>query len=170
LGPRPGWSTKKMLESPGWRANRAFMSRPPRRCAAFTLVELLVVVAIIAILAALAIPAAGTAINSAKKTAAKSLAGQIVTAIMSYESEYGALPSNSGTICGPALVGILCTSTDSVNNPRGIVFLEPMNWSSSKGGTNAKGICDPFSATNVYYVSLDTNYVYSQTNVSSAPR
>jgi len=126
---------------------------------AFTLIELLVVIAIIAILMGLLFPAAQNAINSAKKTTAKNQAVQIATAITAYEAEYGRLPNpSSGAItnAGPALVAMLCTTNDTTNNPRAIVFLDSAAWKNGKGGTNATGYCDPW--TNVYSVALDTDY------------
>jgi prepilin-type N-terminal cleavage/methylation domain-containing protein len=127
---------------------------------AFTLIELLVVIAIIAILAGLLFPAAQSALNSAKKTTAKNQIVQIATAITAYETEYGKLPSDQAyTNASPALVAMLCTTNDSVNNPRAIIFMEASSWKQGKGGTNSSGaFCDPFSNTNVYSVALDTNY------------
>ena len=130
----------------------------------FTLIELLVVIAIIAILAGLLFPAGQSAINAAKKTTAKNQVVQIATAITAYETEYGRLPTNSGTTVGPNLVAILCTSSNT-NNPRGLIFLEATAWKNGKGGTNSAGFCDPFSPTNVYSVALDTNYA----NIISVP-
>ena len=121
---------------------------------AFTLIELLVVISIIAILAGLLMPAAQNAINSAYKTTAKNQAVQIATAITAYETEYGSLPTNSGSNFGTALVSTLCTT----NNPRGLIFLDSSSWKKGKGGTNSIGYCDPFSASNSYFVALDTNY------------
>jgi hypothetical protein len=61
-------------------------------------------------------------------------------------------------------VAILC-STNSTNNPRGIIFLEAQAWKNGKGGTNSAGFCDPFSASSTYSVALDTSYA----NTISAP-
>ena len=134
---------------------------------AFTLIELLVVIAIIAILASLLMPAANSAINSAKKTTAKNQAVQIATAITAYETEYGRLPSDQTySSVNAALVNMLCTTNDTANNPRGLIFLEANIWKNGKGGTNANGFCDPFASTNVYHISLDTNYSNIQTGVA----
>ena len=127
---------------------------------AFTLIELLVVIAIIAILMGLLFPAAQSALNSAKKTTAKNQVIQIATAITAYETEYGRLPNFSATNMGGNGVGtgpgILCTTNDASNNPRGLIFLDSSTWKSGKGGTNTTGFLDPWS--NVYSVMLDTNY------------
>lgn len=144
--------------------------KPARQ--AFTLIELLVVIAIIAVLASLLMPAASNALNAAKKTTAKNQAVQIATAITAYEAEYGCLPAFTGTNMSPDNVAILC-STNNTNNPRGIIFMEAQAWKNGKGGTNAAGFCDPFSAKAVYSVALDTNYantitVPMQSNARSA--
>ena len=58
-----------------------------KKSAAFTLVELLVVISIIAILAGLLLPAVNGALESAKKTQGKSTAVQIAAAVSAYEME-----------------------------------------------------------------------------------
>ena len=131
----------------------------------FTLIELLVVIAIIAILAGLLFPAGQSALNSAKKTTAKNQCVQIATAITAYETEYGRLPNFSGSTLVLPNVGMLLAG-DTTNNPRGLNFIEVSIWKPGKGGTNASGFCDPFSSTNVYSVSLDTNYSNIQSNVA----
>jgi prepilin-type N-terminal cleavage/methylation domain-containing protein len=133
------------------------------RRAGFTLIELLVVIAIIAVLAGLLFPAASGALNSAKKTTAKNQAIQIATAITAYESEYGRLPSATGSNFDSAMVTMLCTTNDLSNNPRGIVFLEATSWKTGKGGTNSQGYADPFNANSIYSIALDTNYANSLT-------
>jgi prepilin-type N-terminal cleavage/methylation domain-containing protein len=137
------------------KANGVPSKTPSQKLQAFTLIELLVVIAIIAILAGLLFPAAQSALNSAKKTTAKNQVVQIATAITAYETEYGCLPTNSSGQMDSATVLELTT-----NNPRSISFLDVSSWKQGKGGTNASGaFCDPWS--NVYSVSLDTNYANS---------
>jgi prepilin-type N-terminal cleavage/methylation domain-containing protein len=133
-------------------------SKKKKPTGGFTLIELLVVIAIIAILAGLLIPAATSAQNSAKKTIAKNQAVQIATAITSYETEYGRLPNFSGSTLSLSNLAMLL-SGDAANNPRGQNFMEVSVWKPGKGGTNSSGFCDPFSATNIYQVALDNNYV-----------
>jgi len=124
----------------------------------FTLIELLIVIGIIAILAALLFPAGQVALNSAKKTTAKNQCVQIATEITAYETEYGRLPNFSGSNLSSSNLGMLLAG-DSSNNPRAITFIDTGAWRSGKGGTNTNGaFCDPFSATNIYQVVLDTNY------------
>ena len=132
---------------------------------AFTLIELLVVIAIIAILAGLLFPAAQSALNSAKKTTAKNQIVQIATAITAYETEYGCLPNttNMSSVGSGSLPYILCTTNDTVNNSRAIIFFDSSAWKSGKGGTNANGFLDPWS--NAYSVALDTNYANQLPNM-----
>jgi prepilin-type N-terminal cleavage/methylation domain-containing protein len=59
---------------------------------AFTLIELLTVIAIIAILMALLFPAIGSVRENAKKVQAKTDLQQIVTAVKAYNTEYGKYP------------------------------------------------------------------------------
>ena len=141
------------------RSSPSFRPKNIHPARGFTLIELLVVVAIIAILAGLLLPAGAKALDSAKKTTAKQQAVSIATAIAAYETEYGRLPNDQTySNVSPALVSMLCSSNDTNNNSRGLVFLEATSWKTGKGGTNSKGFCDPFSATAVYSVALDTNY------------
>ncbi len=59
---------------------------------AFTLIELLTVIAIIAVLMGLLFPAVLSVKESARKTQAKNDAAQIVTAVKAYNTEYGMYP------------------------------------------------------------------------------
>ena len=64
---------------------------------AFTLIELLTVIAIIAILAAMLLPALAAAKNAAKKAKAKTEIASLVTAVEGYDSDYGRFPVSSAT-------------------------------------------------------------------------
>ena len=123
-----------------------------KKSAAFTLVELLVVISIIVILAGLSFPAVNGALDSAKKTHAKSNAVQIAVAVTAYEMEYGKLPTLTGTTVNRDFMDIL-TGTNS----RGIVFLEAPAWKKGKGGTNDKGYCDPWDSNTPYSIALDND-------------
>ncbi|HEY5895377.1 MAG TPA: type II secretion system protein [Chthoniobacterales bacterium] len=105
---------------------------------AFTLVELLTVMAIIAILMGILFPTIGSALESAKKTQAKNDELQLVNAIKTYYTEYGKYPYDSAgaaptddtkTLTGATLAPVLAelraknTAATSIN-PRKIVFLE----------------------------------------------
>jgi prepilin-type N-terminal cleavage/methylation domain-containing protein len=66
------------------------------RLQAFTLVELLIVIAIIAILAAMLLPVISVAEQHAKKTQAKIECNTIGSAIQAYESDYSRMPVSGG--------------------------------------------------------------------------
>jgi prepilin-type N-terminal cleavage/methylation domain-containing protein len=78
----------------GDKRNRALRraSRATGHDSAFTLIELLTVIAIIAILAALLLPALAYAKTAAKKAQAKLQIGDLVTAIQKYDADYSRLP------------------------------------------------------------------------------
>lgn len=124
------------------------------RPAAFTLIELLIVIAIIAILAGLAFPAVQGALNSGRKAAARNEVVQIATAIKNYQLEYGRLPPSEGVI--PALLG----GESSDDNRRGITFLEAQM---AKGTPPRNGL-DPTrenyldSWGRAYIIELDEDY------------
>jgi prepilin-type N-terminal cleavage/methylation domain-containing protein len=103
----------------------------PRKSSAFTLIELLIVVAIIAILAGLAFPAMQGAMNSGRKAAARNDVVQIATAIKNYQLEYGRLPSSEG------IIATLLGGESSDENRRGITFLEAQT---AKGNPPRNGL------------------------------
>ncbi|MDR2844927.1 MAG: prepilin-type N-terminal cleavage/methylation domain-containing protein [Puniceicoccales bacterium] len=67
----------------------------PRR--AFTLIEILAVVAIIGLLAAILVPAISAAMRSAQKTVTKGTFAQWASAIASYKTTYGSYPPLNDT-------------------------------------------------------------------------
>lgn len=127
-----------------------------KKSAAFTLVELLVVISIIVILAGLSFPAVNGALDSAKKTHAKSNAVQIAAAVSAYDMEYGKLPTNSTGRVDADFMKIL-TGADTTYNSRSNVFLEAQAWKKGKGGTNSVGYCDPWSSNTPYSIALDND-------------
>ena len=81
----------------------------PRR-AAFTLIELLVVISIIAVLAGLLLPVVSKVTQNAYKVSAKSTETQIVSAINSFQTDYGQYP------VAPAVGG----AANNMDTPYGI--------------------------------------------------
>lgn len=130
---------------------------------AFTLVELLTVIAIIAILMGLLFPAIGIVQNQARKAEAKTACMNILAAVKAYQTEYGKYPNPKGATSGTPTPGdvivgdmtagkasedndelfnILRAKPVGVNlnhalNPRRLVFFEGKSVSNSdapKGG------------------------------------
>ncbi len=133
---------------------------------AFTLIELLIVIAILGILMSLLFPAVNSAIDSARKAQAKNDVTQIATAIVAYETEYGRLPvaTESASDVNSDLVNILTGATGNTNNPRKIAFLEVQAAKKGKSGTNSSGdFLDPWGGR--YKVIVDAN---NDNTISSA--
>ena len=133
-----------------------------RHSRAFTLIELLVVISVIAVLAALAFPAVNGAIDSARKTKAKSDVTQIVTAIKAYQTEYGKLPIYQGASDyqqnNDQLFNILrsISGLDGEQldlNPRRIPFIEIR-----PGKGNKDGLGTESSGAGVFYDPWGTPY------------
>jgi prepilin-type N-terminal cleavage/methylation domain-containing protein len=139
-----------------------------RRPAAFTLIELLIVIAIIAILAGLAFPALQGALNGGKKAQARNDVQQIAAAIRAFDLEYGRMPvsnvsnssdDNSGDFYTEDSKGIIkaLTAQDDTLNPRKIMFLEPRQAKNNKSGVAEDGtFYDPWGKS--YVIKLDSNY------------
>lgn len=130
-----------------------------REAEAFTLIELLIVVAIIGILASLAFPAVNGALQSSKKAQARNDVHQLAAAVKNYQAEYGRLPStqagSDSSVDNKTLIDAL-TTTNTLN-PRGIVFFEPKATKSKKGGLDSDGkYYDPWGKE--YNIQLDTSY------------
>jgi prepilin-type N-terminal cleavage/methylation domain-containing protein len=153
---------------------RRFPNLTTHRPEAFTLIELLIVIAIIAILAGLAFPAVQGALGSGKKAQARNDIAQLAAAVKSFQLEYGRMPvTGSRTTDWPDApnkdILTALTSSNEVN-PRGTVFFEPKQAKAGKGGLDAGIYKDPWGTA--YRFNLDTSYdnriiVNSQTNFTT---
>jgi prepilin-type N-terminal cleavage/methylation domain-containing protein len=163
-----------------------------RNRAAFTLIEMIVVMLIIATLTALFMGAATSAFDRARRTQAKNDVTQLVTAINAFYTEYGKYPVPSA-VAGDAFYGTLPTGVplptgcsnagtnnvlldilrgiDTTNNPRTIVFLSPggaKNTTPPRGGIVATGqpfagqYFDPWGSP--YAIEIDSGYDNQVTN------
>ncbi len=150
------------------------MSLPQKR-SAFTLIELLTVIAIIAILMGLLFPAMNSVKEAARKTQAKNDETQIVTAIKAYYTEYGKYPTNDTTDTvystnNNTVIDVLRNMTNGVTgntlNPRQILFLEApavKDPTTPKGGVTSAGVYyDPWGYT--YSLEMDADYNNQITN------
>lgn len=121
---------------------------PRRALRAFTLIELLTVIAIIAILMGLLFPAIGLVKEQANKARAKNDVSNIVTAVRAYNVEYGKYPSivesgkKTGTaedaVCGDASAGAEIGNSALFNTLRAIP--EGLNAEPVLHGRNPKKI------------------------------
>ena len=68
------------------------ISSRPSTSRGFTLIELLVVISIIAVLAGILLPVANSVLERAKRVDAKVTENSIITAVKSYQTEYGQYP------------------------------------------------------------------------------
>jgi len=134
------------------------MNRTKTKSTAFTLIELLTVVAIIAILVGLLFPAILIAIKNAEKAQAKEDEKHIEIAVRNFFTEYGRLPSAT---VGPdtptgtdnsSIINELIASNATLN-PKRITFLELPN---RKNARINGSFCDPWGQP--YSITLDTDY------------
>lgn len=94
---------------------------PPLRASAFTLVELLTVIAIIAILMGLLFPAIAAVKENGRRAEARNNVMQIVTAVKAYNTEYGKYPrvqedETTGAAAGDIAVGDTAANISVKNN------------------------------------------------------
>jgi prepilin-type N-terminal cleavage/methylation domain-containing protein len=139
---------------------------------AFTLLELLVVIAVIAVLAGLLFPAVQSVLERAKKVQAKNDLTQIVTAVNAFYTEYGRYPTNATSDAAAAYgPGNQSTNNSLLNelraqdsyslNTRQIVFISPANVkddNNPRSGINGAngGYYDPWGSE--YSIALDADY------------
>lgn len=133
---------------------------------AFTLIELLVVIAIIAVLMGLLFPAAGGAIDAAKKAQAKNDVVGICNAVRAYNTEYGSFPLVTGATdpeiksTNNGLMKVLL-GLDDTENPKKIVFMEiPPGKKAGAKTTNGlddqSNFRDPYGEE--YWIKYDGDY------------
>jgi prepilin-type N-terminal cleavage/methylation domain-containing protein len=101
------------------------MMSPTSRRRAFSLIELMVVVAIIALLITLASPILEKSLETGRRAQARTDAAQIAHALENYLSEYGKFPVESaGNVNSQDLMNTLAAVTKGdPNNPRSVTFL-----------------------------------------------
>lgn len=129
---------------------------------AFTLIELLTVIAIIGLLSAIIIPTVGSARVSAKRAKTKVVFSQWATAMEQFRQEYGYYPQIdngtgkivlarfAGALTGKAVDGTAATTTDLCGNTRRISFY---TLSDSDLNATRTALVDPFGNEDiaVYY-------------------
>lgn len=137
-----------------------------RKTSAFTLIELLIVIAIIGILMSLLFPAAGTAITAAKKAQSKNDATQIATALVGYQTEYGKWPAG---VTGELAMNVGGSLLDELmgTNARQITFLEVNTYKRGKSGISGGNFVDPWKQE--YQVMVDYGYDNRLSGVPGAP-
>jgi prepilin-type N-terminal cleavage/methylation domain-containing protein len=150
------------------------------RANAFTLLELMVVIAIIVVLAGLLFPVAQSVLERAKKVQAKNDLTQIVIAVNAFYTEYGKYPlkdadqgsektfttDNSNLIYTLEAIFSGDNSGDALN-PRKIVFLQVQDakdQTNPRSGTKSGNWYDPWGAisgkteSGTYHVRIDGDY------------
>lgn len=137
------------------------------RNTAFTLIEMLVVIAIISILAAISLPVVGRALQNAKKSKAATEVKAIETAVKAYYNDYSRFPHQSGNVSdwvygdgqvnNRNLINVLRAVDGPGNenhayNTRRILYLEV-----GEGQLNDSGdFMDPWG--NQYRIGVDTGF------------
>src|SRR5437868_1384333 len=158
-----------------------------RSRAAFTLIEMIVVMLIIFTLAGLVMTGASSLIDRAKKVQAKNDVTQLVNAVNAYYTEYGKYPmvdANQGTdklygksgtapgnedLCNVLRALAMGVNAGDVLNARKIVFLSGKDSSRARSGFVTAAITDtqgnPINIGafvdpygNAYIVAIDGNY------------
>lgn len=159
------------------------MRNPIRTNRAFTLIELLTVIAIIGVLAALLFPAIKSALLKAEVGKAQTAMSGLETAIKTYQTEYGRWPAST---TGPG--GVLYTTNWFVallrgedktgsedggivtyyGNPRRISFLQFKNQDLIiNPANNTTNFVDPWR--NLYELVFDASYSNLATNPFNNP-
>ena len=138
------------------------------RKAAFTLMELLLVIVIVVILVGLAFPAFQGVLERAKKVQAKNDLTQIVTAVNAFYTEYGKYPivtddtpiANDADLFYSLRAVASGANASNVVNTRQIVFISPpavKDTSNPRSGIGSDGqYYDPWGTT--YKIAIDGDY------------
>ena len=116
------------------------MNSPRHKTYAFTIIELLTVVAIIAILSSILIPVAGGIIRQSRIAASKARLWQYITAIEQFKAEYNYYPSiyaDGGSGNGLIDLSIAATSRDFIETLSG---RDPASGSPINEGGNYRSI------------------------------
>ena len=146
------------------------------RLAAFTLIELLIVIVIIAILAAVAFPVYGMVMETVRKTEAKKDVQDLKQAIANYRLEYQRLPYGGDqdrelNTEDDDIMSILAGVEGHPINPRVKVFYQGKRAKDARGGEPVGGIhgegdnlkmADPWGQP--YYIIIDANYDHKVQN------
>jgi prepilin-type N-terminal cleavage/methylation domain-containing protein len=146
---------------------------------AFTLLELMVVIAIVVALGSLLFPAAQSVLERAKKVQAKNDLTQVVVAINAFYTEYGRYPtaqtSDASAIYGPghlkndAILNELRAKGATLNT-RQVVFFSPaedITKSNPKNKIGSDGqFYDPWGSA--YSIAIDADYDDQVTNPYTA--
>ena len=131
---------------------------------AITLPEVVIAIAVLGILISLLFPAVNVGPSFSKKAQAKNDVTQIATAVIAFESEYGRLPgTNHGAVGGKVLAALM--GSNSIINPRGIIFLEVNAAKNGKSGITNGIFVDPWGgAYQAAYANGTNNQVVAGTN------
>lgn len=136
-----------------------------RTVSAYTLIELLIVIAIITVLAGLAIPAINVVINKGRETQARAAIKGLEVSISAYRAEYNRLPAEGApgedleliTDGGDPLIFVLLGQAQGDLNPRGEKFLNAAVASNQRNGVvmsaGSAALYDPWGRP--YQIVLD---------------